>query len=272
MLCKYWSPVQLACYDDPTPEEAAAAEAAAAEAAKEASKEEGKVYRTQEEVNRYVAEDRRKTEAKYKAQLRAELQKQEKTYNDLLSNKNLTEQERDNLRSSLDAVETQLLSEKEKAAKDKKKLEESYTGKLTEAEKNAKSWETRYKESSISRELQAAAVENDAFNARQMIDLLRPKTELAAVMDAAGQPTGEFQVMVEIEVEGKPTKMTPADAVKKLRDQPEWSNLFKANVVSGLGKDTGATPGANGKIDVKNMSQADYRKLRKTNPELIFGR
>jgi len=273
MLCKYWSPVQLACYDE------VPVEPAVEEVVPEVVlplKDDGKVFRTQAEVNEYVAADRRKTDARYKAQLKAELQKQEATYNSLLTNKNLTEQERDSLRASLDDVETQLFSEKEKAAKDKKKLEDSYTAKLTEVEKNAKGWESRYKESSIKRELQEAAVANDAFNVRQMIDLLRPKTELFEVVDTDGKPTGEYQVLVELElsVDGKPTamKLTPVEAVKKMREDAGYSNLFKANVISGLGKDTGGTPGTHGTVDIKNMSQADYRKMRKEHPELIYGK
>jgi vacuolar-type H+-ATPase subunit I/STV1 len=260
-MSKYASPIQLACYDEVVEE--------VKEEVKEEAKEEvkEKVFRTQAEVNAYLAEDRRKTEAKFKAQQKAELQKQEKMYNDLLSSKSLTEQERDAVRESLSAVESQLHTEKERLLKEKKVIEDTYTVKLTASEQRAKEWETRYKEASIKRELQEAAVSNDAFNARQMVDLLRPKTELIEVT-VDGKPTGEYQVVVEMEVEGKSVKLPPAEAVKKMKEDASYSNLFKANVVSGLGKDTSAS-GTTGKVDLKHLSQAEYRKLRKENPALL---
>ena len=60
---------------------------------------------------------------------------------------------------------------------------------------------------------------------------------------------------LELSVDGKPTamKLTPVEAVKKMREDAGYSNLFKANVISGLGKDTGGTPGTHGTVDIKNM-------------------
>jgi exonuclease VII large subunit len=277
----YLAPVMLACYDAESDAEAAAAEAAAAEvaaaeaAATAAAKGGEQVFRTQAQVNAYLAEDRRKTEAKFKAQQKAELQKQEKLYNDLLANKSLTEQERDSLRESLADVESKLHTEKERLLKEKKLLEEQFTGKLTETEKRAKEWENRFRESNINRQLQDAAVTGDAFNARLMVDLLRPKTELAEVKDAEGKPTGEYQVLVALDtvVDGKAVtlKLNPADAVNKMKEMPEqFGNLFKANVVSGMGANSGTgTRTSAGKVDVKNMSQTEYRRLRRDHPEVL---
>jgi hypothetical protein len=108
-----------------------------------------------------------------------------------------------------------------------------------------------------------------------MVDLLRPKTELDEVL-ADGKPTGEYQVMVDVlvEVDGKPVtlKLSPAEALKKMKTDASYANLFKANSVSGVGGNSGAGSGGTGKVDLTTISQADYRKLRKEHPEMIFGR
>jgi hypothetical protein len=270
MFNDYLAPVMLACYDAES-DEAAAAEAEAAAAAAAAAADSTKTF-TQAQINSYLADDRRKTELKYKAQLKVELQKQEKTFNELLTNKNLTEQERDSLRESLASVEQQLHSEKELLTRQKKQVEDQLTAKLTESEKREKAWESRFRESSIARQLQEAAVSNDAFNARQMIDLLRPKTSLEAVKNAAGEETGEYQVIVDLEVAGVTTKLSPTDAVKKMKEDASYANLFKSNVVSGAGSNSGTGSAAVGAPDWANMDQATYRKLRKEHPELIFGK
>jgi hypothetical protein len=271
------SQIELSCYGDE--EDAAAAAASAAQAAEaaaaEAAKKEGeKVFRTQAEVNAYLAEDRRKTEAKFKAQQKIEMQKQEATYNTLLANKNLSEQERDSVREQLEAVEKQLHTEKELMAKEKKKIEETLTARLTETQKNATDWENRYRDESVKTTLQAAVSDPDVYNPRQMVMTLKPYTKLVPV-----EGTGEFQVVVDLEdeVDGKPviTRMSPEAAVKRMKELPLiYGGFFKTNVVAGVGGNSGAGAGAgtSGKVDISKLSQTEYRALRKAHPEQIYGR
>jgi len=271
-MSKYYSQPMIACYDEAG--EAAAVEAAAAEAvaaaevaaaAEAAEAAEAAAARastktfTQAEVNAYLAADRRKTEAKHKAQTKAELEKQEKTYNALLVNQNLTEQERDGLRESLTEVEKQLHSREELLTREKKELEAALIGKVTDAEKRATDWESKFKDSSIERELQEAAVKYEAYNVRQMMSALRPYTKLDE----------EAHVMVDLEdvVDGKSvvTTLTPEDAMKRMKELPEmYGNFFKANVVSGVGgnSNTDGLSGAN--VDPRSMTQAQYQEYRKT--------
>ena len=263
----------MACYEGETTTDAATdpgadAGAAAGDAGKQTTF-------TQEQVNRYVAEDRRKTEQKFKTQMKAELEKQEKLYNELLTNKNLTEQERDSLRESLAAVEKELHTKEELLRREKKTVEDSLGGKLKDAESKAQAWEQRYVESTINRELVDAAASNDAYNQKQLVSLLRPKTKTVEVTDAAGKGTGEFQIVVALDdvVDGKPvvTELSPDAAVKRMKALPEmYGNLFKSNVVSGVGANTATgsqLPG--GKLDLKSMSQAQYREIRAKHPELL---
>jgi hypothetical protein len=126
--------------------------------------------------------------------------------------------------------------------------------------------------------LQDAAIEGEAFNANQIIGLLRPMTELRELKDEAGKITGE-KPMVDFpdvdEKTGKPinTLRTPGEAVKRMKELAEtYGNLFRANVVSGVGQGAatgGVTPGSTGYIDVESLSPEQYRKIRSEQPELL---
>jgi hypothetical protein len=95
---------------------------------------------------------------------------------------------------------------------------------------------------------------------------------MVEVQDAAGKGTGMFKVIVEVNevVDGKPVvnKLTPAEAVERMKGNPKMANLFKSNVVSGAGANSGAgTPP--GKVDWKNMSHEQFREMCKKNPGLL---
>jgi hypothetical protein len=128
--------------------------------------------------------------------------------------------------------------------------------------------------------LQDAAVVHDAFRSEQVVSLLRGKTKLIEETDQKTQKTtGKFKPMVEFEdvdaTTGEPitTTRTPAEAVKRMKELPEiYGNLFKSNVVSGIGSNSstaGLTAGANGKVDARKLSQAQFRELRAKNPEAL---
>jgi uncharacterized FlaG/YvyC family protein len=276
MLCNYRAIPQLACYDnEPNADAAADADAAAAAAAAAAADVTKPTMFTQDQVNKFLAEDRRRNEAAHKAAQKQLLQKQEAEYNALLASKSLTEQERDALNESLESVQKQLLSEKEYAARELKKTQDALTAQKITAEQAAKDWETRYRDSAITRELLDAAAKNEAYNAAQMMRTLKSSAKLVP-LDGS---TGEFQVVVDLadEVDGKPvtTQLPPDAAMKRMKELPAlYGNLFKANVVSGIGGNSntaGQPAGHAGTPDFKNMTPAQYAKLRKEHPELVYG-
>jgi hypothetical protein len=227
---------------------------------------------TQEEVNHIVATDRRKLEDA--------LKKTEKQYQDLLASQSLTEQERKALQANLEVVQGQLRSKEEQLLMEKKQVEEVYAGKLQEAEKKAALYETLYRDSTVERALTDAAVKHDAFNPAQVVTLLRQQTKMIEETDPkTGKLTGKIKPMVEMLAVNPTTgdmetkAYTPEDAVKRLKDTPEqWGNLFRPNVVSGIGASSatgGLTPGQGGKIDVRKLTPQQYREIREKNPELL---
>lgn len=156
--------------------------------------------------------------------------------------------------------------------------EQEYEQKLADAQNAAKLWENRFQESSIQRALQDAAVANDAYNPNQVVNLLRPLTKLRPKVDeATGKETGAFETVIDFPDRDEKgveviTQRTPEETVKRMKELTDYANLFKSNVVSGLGANSatgGIAPGANGRIDVRRLTPEQYKKIRKENPELL---
>jgi hypothetical protein len=266
-LARPWS----SCFEGEDDAAKATAEKAAAEAAAVAA---GKTF-TQEQVNHLIATDRRKLEDA--------LKKTEKQYQDLLNSQSLTEQERKALQANLEVVQGQLRSKEEQLQVEKRQMEEAYAGKLQEMEKKASFFETLYRDSTIERALQDAAVKHEAFSPSQIVTQLRSQTKMLEETDPkTGKLMGKFRPMVEMqsvntttgEVETK--AYTPEDAVKRMKDDKDtWGNLFKSGVVSGIGAGTatgGLTPGQGGKLDaaaIRKLSQEQFREIRANHPEWL---
>lgn len=269
----YKSCALVNCYEGE--EDEAAKAAAAAAAGEEIKPPEGFTPEQQKKFNDAVAAERRKQETKY----RKELEKTESTYKELLANsKSLTEKERQTLQENLETIQGQLRSKEQQAAQEKKELEAAYQGKLTVAEQRAQTAEQRWRDSTIMRALQDAAVEHESYNIKTVTTILKDWTKLVENVDDKGKGTGQFDVMVDFPdrdattgQEIKTTK-TPTEAVKRMTELPEFQNLFKRNVVSGVGGNSaigGLAPGSNGKIDVRTLTPEQYQKLRAENPEAL---
>jgi len=251
----------LICFDLETDPEAAAAEAAAAESAATARKA-AFTADQQEAVNRLLAEERRKTEVKAdkKAAHREETRIQE-----LLTERNLTEQARSQLETELENTRKRLRTKEENEKHERKQFEDQYTKKLTEAEKRAQDAESKYKNSKKLRALQDAAIQEDAHNPNLVVTYLEGKTQFNDETE---------EVMVELTVptdEGKeePLLLTPLEAVKRMKTMVnQFGGLFKSNLVSGVGGTSGVG-GGTGKLDVSKLSTEEYMRVRKESPEKL---
>jgi hypothetical protein len=195
------------------------------------------------------------------------------------ASKNLTIQEREMLAQQLEDLRKETRTKEQQLAHEKKQLEEQLTGKITSAEKAAKEWEARYREGIVERTLMDAAVSGAAYDAETMMDVLRPKTRLTEITDEkTGKGTGKFKVVVDFPDTdpntGEPTVTlhTPESAVKRMKELPKYANLFKSNIVSGIGSSAatgGLAPGAGGKVDPRKLTQEQYLKIRAENPALL---
>lgn len=221
-------------------------------------------------MNRFLADDRRKHQTAL-AQMEAKLQ-------EALNDKSMTEATRKALEENLTAIQGQLRTKEQQLAHEKKQLEEVHSAETADLKKKVVFWENLYRDSTVERALQDAAVKNDAFNADQIIVILRPLTKLLEVVDEkTGKPTGKYRPMVEMnDVDsktGEPVVMvrTPEEAVKRMKELPDtYGNLFKSGVVSGIGAGQAtSTSLGSGRVDVRKLTPQQYRELREKNPEAL---
>jgi len=232
---------------------------------------------TQEDLNKFLAEDRRKHQKK--------VDTLEKQYETLLNNQSLSEQERQELEASREEMRSQFQTKEQKLIADRKKVESELSEKLKAATEKADTTWKMYEGETIQRSLLDAAAKHEAFNPQQLTTMMRNQSKLVEQKNEKGKPTGQFTVMVELADQdaesGDPitTIRTPDDAVKRMKELPSlYGNLFKTGVVSGLGGSSatgGMAPGSNGKLSrdqIAKLSPTEYRKIRADNPELLgFG-
>jgi acetolactate synthase small subunit len=268
-LSRPWS----CCFEGEEEAAKVAAEKTATEkAAAETAAAAGKATFTQDDLNRILAEDRRK----HQAQIKEQAEKLE----GVLKSSQLTEQDRKVLQENLVSLQGQLRSSEAAAAKEKQELEQAFQAKLVESEKKTQIWEGLYRESTVQRALQDAAVKNDAWQPSQIVTLLKPMTKLVEGVDpVTNRPNGNYEVkVVMLDVNPKTGQQeemtrTPQDAVARMKELPEtYGNLFKSGVVSGIGSSSatgGLMPGKGGQIDVRKLTPAQYREIRAKNPELL---
>lgn len=214
---------------------------------------------TQEQVNKLLAEDKRKHQAKF--------EKLEQNLNALNENHNMTAQEKEKLAKEAEDLRKALRTKETQAEVDRKNAEAKYKNELEQTKAAAEKWESMFKQSTVQRELLDAATQGEAYEASQIVALLQPYTELKEGED------GKFKVMVNFEdvdeKTGEPieTLRTPIEAVNRMKELKRSKNLFKSGVVSGIGGDNVA--GQTGDIDVSQLTPEQYRKIRNENPERL---
>jgi len=228
----------------------------------------------QKELNRILAEEKRKLRQKYEEPYKH----LENDYQKLLQDKSLSDEQRGDYEKKLEEIQARQRTKEQQILHDRKQSEEQFQSRIGELEESAKTWEQRYTESTINRELQAAAVNNDAFNPEQIVVQLKSQTALVDQLDAQGKPTGNLVPMVNMMVKNEESganemlQMTPDEAVEHMKKNPErWGNFFKNNIREGIGS-TSATGGAltgDGTVDVSRLSDDQYFELRKKNPRAL---
>lgn len=229
---------------------------------------------SQDDLNRFLAEDRRKTEAKFKEKF----DKLESSYQQALDNKKLSESDRQELENQLEDLRARHRTKEQQLAHEKKQAEEKYQAELKDWRSKAETWEGRYTESTIQRELQQAAVEHDSYNPELVVVHLRNQTTLEEQTDQDGKPTGKLVPMVTMTAKNEDTgayetlKMTPSEAVEYMKKDPErFGGFFKNNIREGIGSSsaTGGAMSGDGTVDVTKLSDEQYFKLRRENPAAL---
>jgi hypothetical protein len=229
---------------------------------------------TQDQLNK-VVQDRLAKQAKRQA---VENSKMEAKLQEVLATQSLSEEEKVSLQNAIDNLQKQNRTKEEQAKHEKKLLSEQYENQLKEAMIRGDYWEKEYRSATVNRALADAATKQDAFMPSQVVTILKEYTKLVKPVDADKKPVegAALQPMVElpgdVDADGKPieTQRTPEEAVTRLKElQP---NLFKANVVSGVGGNSstgGVAPGQGGEVDVSQLTTEQFMELYKKDPKLV---
>jgi chromosome segregation ATPase len=215
---------------------------------------------TQEQLNAMLAEDRKKHQSAIQNTL-AEVEA-------LKARSQLTQQERDELDARLQEMSRSLLTKEELAKKDLEKAQRKHKEELDTLSKERDSWKTRHETSTILRAIADAANDQQAFSSEQITAILQPNTRLVEVLDD-GRPTGQYKPIVkfsDFDSKGKPTELelSPAEAVKRMKEMEKYQNLFKIDSRGGVGGTNRS--GLNGKMDAVSIAQRDmseYMRLRR---------
>lgn len=220
--------------------------------------DQGKTF-TQEQMNKVLAEDRRKHSEKLK-QVESQL-------STLVETAQLTEAEKADLQKTRAELQKQLMTKEQIAAQERRTLKEKYDEEIKAEREARQAAESKYEDATIKRALSDAATLGDAFSNGQVVDLLRSNTKLVD-----DQPMVDFPDIHVETGEAIVTQLSPEDAIKRMKELPDkYGNLFKANVINGVGGNasSGDVSRSGGKVDVKSLTPEQYAKLRQENPAAL---
>lgn len=224
---------------------------------------------TQDQVNKFLGEDRRKHQDQVK-QTVAQLEEFKK-------NLQLSDQQRGELETRIENLNTSLMTaeERTKAELGKKDKElKTLTDTLT---KERDTWKDSYANEVITNQILKASSVHKAVSADQMLDLLMPKTRLVEVLDADGKTVKGYIPKAKIRTTNDKGEvieldLTIEETVKRLKDKPEsYGNLFEAGVNSGLGG-KGSTGGGGGSGDLESLAKGDAENYRKNRQRFGLGK
>lgn len=226
------------------------------------NKDEDKPTLSQKQVAKIVAEERKK----YQEQIKKQVDQLEA----LKKNAGLTTKQKDELQNQIEELKTSMMTKEELAKRERERLQQEHKKALESTSQERDQWRTRYTTERISREITDAAKGAEAFNEHQFVPILAPNTRLVEIVDENGQGTGELvpQVRFREVKDGKPIvlDLSVTEAVKRMKEMPEYGNFFKSGTEGGLGKNNQAVP--TGTVDYDKMTPEQYREHRKR----LYGR
>ena len=183
---------------------------------------------TQEEVNSMLAGN--------KKTLQADLAKKTQALVDAQTNADLTQDEKDALAVRVNDLESLMMTDKELAARDKKKAATEYAASLEKETAASKKWKGLHDGMLVTNGItQAALVAGQkAINPSQLVALFAKD---ASVVDTDGVFSVQLSVPT-VGTDGVTTSLVldPAAAIKEYASRPEYANLFEDPSKEGLNK------------------------------------
>lgn len=182
----------------------------------------------------------------------------------------MSTQERTELDKRLEQTQNDLLTTQERAERERIANERNYKTEVEKLTKEKDHWSEKFKNTQIDQSLTNAAVVNKAYRPKQLVALLRDKTELVEVLDTTGKGTGDYVTKVAFEtLDDKKLpvtlKLDPIEAIQRMSEMEEHMNLFLAGGSGGVGK-AGNPTKDDGSVDIAKLASTDpaeYAKQRK---------
>lgn len=228
-------------------------------------------FMTQDQIDRVIEKRLRKERSESRKTL-TRLQELEQTLK-------MSDDERTQLQAEIDSLEKRTMTADEIRKREEKKATEKYQQELKAAQDNAETWQERYTDLKIDYEIGTASQQNGVLpNSLPMVTaFLRPRTKLVDEVADDGTKTGRHVSQVDFEdrdSEGKPiaVQMTIGEVITRMRELPDnYGNLFDSDRSGGLGSNNGKPAGSRKDGYRSGMSMAEYMKLRKENPDAVYG-
>lgn len=215
----------------------------------------GKKTFTQEEVNAFLADDRRKHQANVES-LKQEVTKFQGTA-----------KEKEALQVKLQEMEKQFLTKEQLAAQEQEKAKKQYETELQSTQADRDQWKNVFVNNLAEVEIAKAAAANQAFNPTQLSLLLKNQVKVKQKTDSEGRLTMDFEVVMPVttkDKEGKTTvvELPVTEGVKKMREDAGFANLFLIDAASGTGKTTINNTGVRNTDGGPPEDPAEYRAWR----------
>lgn len=216
---------------------------------------------TQDQVNDIVVKRVKK--------VRSQLEQAEKRYEQLLTSQNLTAQEKDELKSELSQVQSQLRTKEQQAAYEAKRREEEFQKNLEKTVSERDRFKSLFETQTRDNAIIAAASKHGGYNPEQFISLLSPRTEIVAEKNDQGEETGRLVPRVRTQVKAEDgtaaeVLLSPEEAIENMKqDVEKYGNLFRGNVARGIGEGSNNSVANGGaRADLSKISDAEYFKNR----------
>lgn len=215
---------------------------------------EGEESDTQNSSDRtFTQADVDKLMANYRKGLQTDLANKTAALEEVQRNLNLTAEEKEELASKLNEVQTTLLSQQELSDREKNRLKKEKESEIERLKVESESWKRRHDEMLVTNTLTQAAVKHKAYNPAQMVKLLAADAVIT-------ETDGQFKVQVKMtNKEGKPIQLDVEAALAEMSQDDSYINLFEQQGSEGLRRNN-----ANGSkpLNVANLTPKQYREHR----------
>ncbi|MFA5759609.1 MAG: hypothetical protein WC942_09675 [Clostridia bacterium] len=222
---------------------------------------------TQEEVNSILAKEKRKTKEAQEALLQ-QLEETKKSVK-------MSSEEKESLEKKIEELQKITMSAEERSRQKETKLQKSYDERLVALENERTEWQKRHANLVVSNDILRAASSNKAVDPNQIFKMLRGDVRLVQKVDETGKPIDSFETRIDFEDRDKDDKpitldLTVEEAIKRMKELPQYGNLFEGSKASGMGGNNAGSAGAKGDILKVVNDPQKYRELRTKNPNLAY--